>query len=95
MRRGRPLAVTTPASLYLGPIYVIFDAAADEIAGASRQRVTEWEVMFASSGKIGPFRTETMRYPAVCMSGVAELTLVDEGRDMRLVASGTAAFRPI
>jgi hypothetical protein len=86
---------STSGSLHLGPIHVLFDAAADDLARESGQRVVDWEVMFVSAGTTGPFRVDATPFSSSGRVGAAELSLIDEGRDGRLVASGSAAFGPI
>lgn len=87
-----PASRSTSGSLHLGPIHVAFDATADAIARDTGQRVTDWDVMFVAAGTAGPFRVQTVRYPASGRPGLAEFALIDEGREQRLVASGSAAF---
>lgn len=86
---------STSGSLHLGPIHIIFDAAADELARESGQRVVDWEVMFVSAGTVGPFRVKIDRLESQGRLGAAEFSLTDEGREDRLVASGSAAFGPL
>jgi len=83
---------STSGTLHLGPIHLVFDAAADEIARASGRRVADWEVMFVSAGTDGPFRLDVTPLPATGPAAAVEFSLFDEGRDNRLVASGTASF---
>jgi hypothetical protein len=92
-----PRHASTSASLHLGPIHVVFEAAAMEAVAARTRthdiQVEDWGVHFVSPGTVGPFlvRTEALsgRGPRVA----ARLTLVDEGRDERVVAVGAATFR--
>ena len=86
---------STSGSLHLGPIHVVFDAVADELARHFGQRVVDWEVMFVAAGTVGPFRVKTEPLSTGERLGAAEFSLIDEGRDERLVASGSAAFGPL
>ncbi|HUD90646.1 hypothetical protein [Sphingobium sp.] len=86
---------STSGSLHLGPIHVVFDAAADDLARETGQRIIGWEVMFVAAGTVGPFLVEVERLSAGGRLGAAEFSLIDEGRDSRLVASGSAAFGPL
>jgi hypothetical protein len=107
---------STSASLHLGPIHVVCEAAASEAAamvadaedaiggakvgnadpgthGGAGLQVEDWEVHFAAPGRKGPFfaRAEAWSGPAGRL--LARFTLIDEGNEDAVVASGTAAFR--
>lgn len=86
---------STSGSLHLGPIHIALDALADAFAAKQQKRITEWNVMFLSAGTHGPFRAEVSRNMAQPGDGALELSLIDEGRDDRLVASAIAVLRPI
>src|ERR1700738_3496955 len=49
---------STSASLHLGPIHVVFEAAAmelaAELAGTDTVQVRDWDVHFLSPGRVGP-----------------------------------------
>lgn len=83
---------STSGSLHLGPIHLVFDAAADEFAAASGRRVIDWDVLFVAAGTRGPFRLDANPLPAEGAPGAIRFTLVDEGRDGRIVASGSASL---
>jgi len=95
-----PRLASTSASLHLGPIHVVFEAAALEAAaaraGTDAIQAEDWDVHFTAPGTVGPF--------LVAAEAVAggdgrkgrvgvRLTLVDEGRDRKVVASGLAVYR--
>ncbi|CAN5217513.1 hypothetical protein BH10PSE13_BH10PSE13_10680 [soil metagenome] len=87
-----PSSRSTSGTLHLGPMHIVFDAVADELARETGQRITDWEVMFVSAGTEGPFRVDVTRLSSGGRLGAAEFALIDEGRGERLVASGSAAF---
>jgi len=87
---------STSASLHLGPIHVVFEAAATELAAELAQteavEVRDWDVHFVSPGRIGPFRVHTDGWAGPHGRVMVRFTLVDEGRDGVVVAAGAAAF---
>jgi hypothetical protein len=95
-----PRLASTSASLHLGPIHVAFEAAAMEAAtaraGTDALQAEEWDAHFAAPGTIGPFLVgaEALagRNGGKGRVGV-RLTLVDEGRDRRVVATAVAVYR--
>jgi hypothetical protein len=91
-----PTHASTSASLHLGPIHVVFEAAAMESAvialGTEAIQVEDWDVHFMAPGKRGPFLAQ-----AEAMSGCGErvlvrLTLIDEGAEGAPIAAGVAVF---
>jgi hypothetical protein len=88
---------STSASLHLGPIHVVFEAAATELAaeliGADAVQVEDWDVHFAAPGRAGPFLVLTNGSAGPGGRVVVRFTLVDEGRDRAVVAAGAATFR--
>jgi hypothetical protein len=87
---------STSASLHLGPIHVVFEAAAMELAaialGTEAIQVEDWDVHFMAPGRLGPFLVQ-----AEAMSGRGErvlvrLTLIDEGSNGAPIAAGAAVF---
>jgi hypothetical protein len=88
---------STSASLHLGPIHVVFEAAATELAaeliGADTVQVEDWDVHFAAPGRVGPFLVLTDGSAGPGGRVVVRFTLVDEGRGRAVVAAGAAAFR--
>jgi hypothetical protein len=87
---------STSASLHLGPIHVVFEAAAMELAaelgGTDAIQVRNWDVHFVSPGRIGPFLVRTDGWAGPGRQLVVRFTLVDQGRDGVAVAAGAAAF---
>jgi hypothetical protein len=98
-----PRLASTSASLHLGPIHVAFEAAATEAAavraGTDALQAEDWNVHFAAPGTAGPFLVSAEALGGQAGKGVAggrlavRLTLVDEGRDRRVVATGVAVYR--
>jgi hypothetical protein len=89
---------STSASLHLGPIHVVFEAAAMELAaklaGTDTVQVEDWDVHFVAPGRAGPFLVLADGWAGPGERVVVRFTLVDEGRDSAVVAAGAAAFRP-
>jgi hypothetical protein len=87
---------STSASLHLGPIHVIFEAAATELAaqlaGTGTVQVRDWDVHFVSPGRIGPFLVHSDGWAGPEGRVAVRFTLVDEGRDGVIVAAGAATF---
>ncbi|MDT5186623.1 MAG: hypothetical protein QOI29_4781, partial [Mycobacterium sp.] len=87
---------STSASLHLGPIHVVFEAAATELAAELAQtdavEVRDWDVHFVSPGRTGPFHVRTDGWAGPEGRVMVRFTLVDEGRDDIVIASGAAAF---
>jgi hypothetical protein len=94
-----PENMSTSGSLHLGPIHVVLEAAATELAarhaGTDAIRVEDWTVMFVARGTDGPFVVDG----AVSSGGygriACRLSLRDQGRDNRIVASAVAIFRVV
>jgi hypothetical protein len=87
---------STSASLHLGPIHVVFEAAATELAAelarTDKVQIRDWDVHFVSPGRTGPFLVRTDGWAGPDGRVVVRFTLVDEGRDGVVVAAGAAAF---
>ena len=87
---------STSASLHLGPIHVVFEAAAmelaTELARTDAVQVRDWDVHFVSPGRTGPFHVRTDGWAGPDGRVVVRFTLVDEGRDGVVVAAGAATF---
>jgi hypothetical protein len=87
---------STSASLHLGPVHVVFEAAAmelaAELAGTDTVQVQDWDVHFVSPGRVGPFFVLAEASAGLGGRVVVRLTLVDEGGDGAVVAAGAAAF---
>ena len=90
---------STSASLHIGPIHVVFEAAATELcrerSGTDALQVEDWDVHFVAPGRVGPFLVRADVQGGRQGRLVARLTLVDEGRDDAVVAAGAAAFRVV
>lgn len=87
------------AALHLGPIHVVLEAEAGDlaaaVAGTDRLQVEDWNVMFVARGKVGPFRTDgTATRGRTGRVGV-QLSLFDEGNGDRVVSTCQATFRPL
>jgi hypothetical protein len=87
---------STSASLHLGPIHVVLEAAAvelaAELAGTDAVQVRDWDVHFVSPGRTGPFLVRTDGWAGPGGRVVVRFTLVDEGRDGAVIAAGAATF---
>ena len=97
---------STSASLHLGPIHVVCEAAANEAAeaaagldgnGAGRDepglQIEDWEVHFVAPGRKGPFLVHADAWRGTEGRLVARFTLLDEGNADAAVAAGAATFR--
>src|ERR1700694_2121144 len=87
---------STSASLHLGPIHVVFEAAAMELAAELARtdtvQVRDWDVHFVSPGRTGPFLVRTGGWAGPEGRVAVRFTLLDEGRDGVVVAAGAAVF---
>jgi hypothetical protein len=94
-----PRLASTSASLHLGPIHVAFEAAAMELAaeltGAPAVQAEDWDVHFVSPGTVGPFLVRADAHVGQRARVVCRMTLLDEGRQDNVVASGAAVFRAV
>jgi hypothetical protein len=97
-----PRLASTSASLHLGPIHVAFEAAAMEAAaaraGTDAVQAEDWDVHFAAPGTAGPFLVAAEAIAGGAAVGGkgrvgVRLTLADEGRDGKVVATGLAVYR--
>jgi hypothetical protein len=92
-----PRLASTSASLHLGPIHVVFEAAATELAaelaGLEGVQVEDWDVHFVAPGRTGPFLVVAEGWAGPGGRVVVRFTLVDEGHDAAVVAAGAATFR--
>jgi hypothetical protein len=91
-------ATSTSGSLHLGPTHIVLETAAVELAaqtaGTDLLQVEDWTVMFTARGTHGPFVADGVATAGNLGRIVCRLTLRDEGRDDRVIASAVAAFRP-
>ena len=89
-------SASTSGSLHIGPIHIVLEAAASELAaeasGTDRLQPVAWEVMFLAAGTAGPFRTTGEAMRGSDGSIACRLTLSDQGREGRKVAALTARF---
>jgi hypothetical protein len=87
---------STSGSLHLGPIQVVMEAAAMELAaeaaGSDQLQIEDWSVMYMQRGKVGPFVVSGQVLPARDRFAV-RLSLRDEGNADRVVTSALAVFR--
>lgn len=99
--RLRPDLAAPHGALHLGPINILLEAAATEAAqavlGAATVQVESWTVLMVKPGEAGPFRADVDVAAASTPTGriPIALTLRDEGRDDRIVATASAIFRRI
>ena len=86
------------AALHLGPIHVVLEAAAMELASRESRgqalQIEDWHVMFVARGKVGPFRVDGEAIGGRHGRIGCRLALHDEGNGDRVVTSASAAFRP-
>jgi hypothetical protein len=83
--------------LHLGPINIVLEAAAMEVAathaGTEALQIESWHVMMERPGVVGPFRA----HAAVSGGGddriAVAATLHDEGNDDRIISTAMAALR--
>lgn len=91
-------AMSTSGSLHLGPTHIVLETAAAELAaeqaGTDLLQIEDWTVMFTARGTHGPFVVDGVAAAGRLGRIACRLTLSDEGRDGRVVASAVAAFRP-
>lgn len=89
---------STTASLHLGPIHVVFEAAAEELArpllGGAVPQVEEWNVLYVAPGLVGPFAVAGEAVTGTLGRVLCSMVLTDEGRGGRVVTSASAVFRP-
>lgn len=93
-----PKHASTSASLHLGPIHVVLEAAAVDLAGpllgGAVPQVEEWNVLYVAPGTVGPFSVSGEAVTGNLGRVLCTLALRDEGRDGRIVTSASAVFRP-
>jgi hypothetical protein len=92
-----PRIASTSGSLHVGPIHIVFEAAAADMAAAKAWtdplQITDWHVAFVARGTDGPFVVEGAAVPGAYGGVACRLLLRDQGRDGRVVATAVAAFR--
>jgi acyl-coenzyme A thioesterase PaaI-like protein len=92
-----PEIASPHSALHQGPINIALEAAmTDELErmwGSATFQVEHYTVMFIKPGYVGPFvATATVVNSRGPRFGV-EATMVDEGRENRIIATSSAAFR--
>jgi len=95
----RPELASPHAALHLGPINVVLEAAATEMAadrtGTDALQVESWTVMMVRPGVVGPFRAVADVLSGASARIPVQLSLHDEGRDDRVIATAVAIFRAV
>ena len=95
--RLSPRHASTSASLHIGPIHIVFEAAAmeaaAEAAGTEELQAEDWDVHFVAPGTLGPFLVLVDALTGNDQRVACRLTLVDQGRGGNVVAAGAATFR--
>jgi acyl-coenzyme A thioesterase PaaI-like protein len=92
---------STSASLHLGPIHVVFEAAAMDLASSraggdhEALQIEDWNVMFVARGTRGPFVVTGDPVTGGLGRTVCRMTMRDEGDAGRVVAWASAVFRPL
>jgi hypothetical protein len=61
--------------------------------GSNRLQVEDWDVHFVAPGTVGPFLVSAEARSGVEGRVAVRLSLVDEGKDGAVIASGAATFR--
>jgi hypothetical protein len=90
---------STSGSLHHGPIQIVLEAAAFELAadagGTDQLQIEDWSVMYLQRGKLGPFVTSGEVVTGALGRIACRMMLRDEGHAGRAVSSALAVFRPI
>jgi hypothetical protein len=94
--RLTPRIASTSGSLHVGPIHIVFEAAAIDLAaakaGTDPLQVEDWHVAFVARGNDGPFVVEGTATEGAGTRIACRLRLKDRGRDDRVVATAVAVF---
>jgi acyl-coenzyme A thioesterase PaaI-like protein len=89
---------STSGSLHHGPIQIVLEAAALELAiqtiGTDQLQIQEWSVMFLQRGTTGPFVTDGEVLTGRLGRVACRMSLRDEGNENRLISSALAVFYP-
>lgn len=87
------------SALHQGPINIALESAAgDELERATGSRdfqLEHWTVLMVRPGYIGPFRAVARVVAAGGSRVGVEATMTDEGAGGRIIATASAAFRPV
>ncbi|MFI5054278.1 MAG: hypothetical protein ACHQDE_07945 [Acidimicrobiia bacterium] len=90
---------STSGSLHHGPIQIVLETAAFELAtaaaGTDQLQIEDWSVMYMQAGKIGPFVTSGAVFTGDRDRILARVKLSDEGNVGRTVSSAVAVFRRV
>jgi hypothetical protein len=91
-----PRIASTSGSLHVGPIHIVFEAAAAGMAaakaGTDALQVVDWHVAFVARGTDGPFVVEGAAVEGTGGRIACRLRLKDRGRGDRVVATAVAIF---
>ncbi len=85
------------AALHLGPIQIVLEAAANDLAGdcagTDALQIDSWHVMYVARGKTGPFRVDGEAVLSSERRVGVQLTLHDEGNGDRPVTAAQGSYR--
>ena len=94
-----PRISSTSGSLHVGPIHIVLEAAATDMAaqaaGTDALQVEDWHVSFVARGTDGPFVVEGTAFAGALGRIACRLALRDRGRHGRVVATTVGTFRPV
>jgi hypothetical protein len=95
----KPELASPHAALHLGPINIVLETVAmeraAERAGTDALQVESWTVMMVRPGVVGPFRGVGEVLADASARLPVQLTLHDEGKDDRVIATAVAIFRRV
>lgn len=95
----KPELASPHAALHLGPINIVMERAAMDCvsahAGTDPVQIESWTVMMVRPGLVGRFRAEAEVMSKRSERIPVQLTLHDEGRDDRVIATAIATFRRV
>jgi hypothetical protein len=92
---------STSGTLHHGATQIVLERAAFELSSGHARtealQIEDWTVMYTTAGRVGPFEASgaVVGPNARPQRYAAQVQLVDRGLDDRLIAIGTAVFRPI
>jgi hypothetical protein len=91
-----PELASPHGALHLGPINIALEAAVTDESVAATQspswQVLHWMVQMIKPGLVGPFRATARVFGGAGDHLAAEATMIDEGRDDRIIATVSALF---
>ena len=92
----KPELASPHAALHLGPINIVLETVAMEraaaCAGTDALQVESWTVMMVRPGVVGPFRATGEVLSEASARIPVQLSLHDEGKDDRVIATAVAIF---